>query len=123
MDPAHLLEGGHQVAPTALAKRAAIIDPRSATALGNAANLAMPSRRFNDANRYGDALILLDSTDEPGWRIQVYTERLRGDTLAMQCIVTLALKRIPSPLQLPKPILHHHRLPHPRNPSRIIRNP
>ena len=84
----------------ALARRAAMLDPRSAPPIFTAAVLATAMRRRNDALRYADALIGLDSTDERGWYLRLDVERMHGDTLAMQRDLERMLPRLPHPTNL-----------------------
>src|SRR5439155_16299726 len=51
----------------------------------------------DEALRYGDALIELDSTDGPGWLVRIGAEQMRGDTTAMQRELVRATAAIPHP--------------------------
>jgi eukaryotic-like serine/threonine-protein kinase len=81
----------------ALYARAAQLDPRSAFALLNAAIMASNMRRLDDAGRYADASIALDSTDDGGWSIRIGVAGARGDTTAMQREWSRASAVVPHP--------------------------
>ena len=51
----------------ALARRAAVLDPRSALTLWATGLAASSLRRWNEALQYADAVLVLDSADQRGW--------------------------------------------------------
>jgi hypothetical protein len=53
--------------------------------------------RPDEALRYADALIALDSTDERGWIVRIGVASTRGDTTAMQRELTRATAAVPRP--------------------------
>ena len=53
--------------------------------------------RPDEALRYADALIALDSTDERGWIVRIGIASTRGDTTAMQRELTRATAAVPRP--------------------------
>ncbi len=81
----------------ALGRRAARLAPRSAPTLLMVGSTAMDMRRWDAAVHDADALIALDSADQRGWMVRAWTERYRGDTLALQRVFDRALARLPHP--------------------------
>jgi tetratricopeptide (TPR) repeat protein len=81
----------------ALARRAAVLDPRSAPGLENAALRAMLLRRWDEARRYADAVTALDSADPRGWMARLEVAYRRGDTLALQRELEGALAHVARP--------------------------
>ena len=79
----------------AMARKAASLDPRSPQPLFLAAYQALFMRRWDDALRYSNALIALDSADERGWSQRAAIAYYRGDTLGMQRELTRALAHFP----------------------------
>ena len=80
-----------------LMARAARLDPRSPRTLLYAAHYARGINRWDDALRYADAVIALDSTDEGGWVFRLLVANARGDTTAMQRELSRAMDMIPHP--------------------------
>ncbi len=81
----------------ALARRAAVLDPRSALTLTNAAASAISLRHWADARKDVDALIALDSADERGWLLRVNGAIRQGDTADAQRVAARALPHLPHP--------------------------
>ena len=80
-----------------LTVRAAQLDPRSPVMLLTASAIAATMNRPDEALRYADALIALDSTDERGWIVRIGIASTRGDTTAMQRELTRATAAVPRP--------------------------
>jgi serine/threonine protein kinase/tetratricopeptide (TPR) repeat protein len=80
-----------------LMARAAQLDPRSPNTLLNASGYAIAINRTDEALRYADALIALDSTDERGWLVRLGVSQTRGDTTATQHELRRATAAIPHP--------------------------
>jgi serine/threonine-protein kinase len=93
------LLGGRQQYDSAytLIARAAQLDPRSRETLLGAAGSARSINRWDDALRYADAVIALDSTDQRGWIFRCYVAAGRGDTTALQRELSHAMAAIPHP--------------------------
>ena len=81
----------------ALAKRVVALDPRSMRTLVVAANLALMLRRWDDARRYSDASVALDSTDSRGWSALLETTFYLGDTTALRRDLDRALAHVSRP--------------------------
>jgi serine/threonine protein kinase len=81
----------------ALVRRAAMIDPRAGNSLSRASDLAVRLRRWDDARRFANALVALDSTDPRGWGDLLHVSAAMGDTLAMQHDLVAAFARLTNP--------------------------
>jgi tetratricopeptide (TPR) repeat protein len=80
-----------------LAVQAARLDPRSIASLEAAAALSRRLGRWDDAKRYGDAMIAIDSADERGWYQAINAALAAGDSIAIQRLSTVALRNVPKP--------------------------
>ncbi len=78
----------------ALARHAALLAPRSGRLLSNAGTLALWLRRWDEARRYADAIVALDSTDPRGWLIRLDISHVRGDTAALDAELKRALEHL-----------------------------
>jgi tetratricopeptide (TPR) repeat protein len=81
----------------ALARRAALLAPRSGRLLTNAAELAIGLRRWEEGRRYADAVTALDSADPRGWMAGLYVAHGQGDTVALERELGRALAHVPRP--------------------------
>ena len=81
----------------ALARRVAVLDPRSMPSLVRAAKQAIGLRRWDDARRYSDASVALDSTDSRGWSMLLELTFNLGDTIALRGYADRALAHVSRP--------------------------
>jgi TolB-like protein len=81
----------------ALARRAALLAPRSGRLLTNAALLAVGLRRWEEGRRYADAVTALDSADPRGWAARLDVVYGQGDTVALGLELDRALAHVTRP--------------------------
>jgi len=92
-----LLLRQHADSGYALAKRAAVLDPRSMRSLVLVANEAVMMRRWDDARRYSDASVALDSTDSRGWAVLLELTFNLEDTTTQRRTLDRALAHVSRP--------------------------
>lgn len=78
-------------------KHAIQLDPRSPLPRLAAGTMYLNLRQWSDSRREARAILALDSTDERGWTLLASEQWLRGDTLAMQRVLTEAAQHIQRP--------------------------
>jgi TolB-like protein len=88
--------GGQVDSAFATGERAVRLSPRSLDVVATLADWCARIRRWDEAERYTNRTIALDSSDERGWRFRLFISRYRGDTLQMQRDLPAALQHAPS---------------------------
>ncbi len=93
----NLLRWWYPDSARALAIRAAQLDPRSREIALIAADRSISKSRWADAERFGEAIVSIDSTDERGWYVLITVHLLRGDSIALALASQRALQNLSKP--------------------------
>ena len=93
----NLLQWWYPDSARALALRAAQLDPRSSAIAFIAADRSIRNSRWSDAQRFGDAILAIDSTDERGWFTLTSAYLLQGDSIALERVSRRVLRHVNKP--------------------------